>query len=173
MLLVLHASSLDSPAIPCFSQPPPPTLLLPSSVYAYMLEKNRPDLVQKMVAIDVGGGIWWWPSFSLLLIVTYQTYIITAFLIGGSIGNTISRLLSWWAGAPPASNVARASVGYPYWHFWKAQISSCFGLGPFTPQCPVLFMYGTTGFKKFMVSFSTLSSAVNCSFVFGYNFRKL
>lgn len=154
-----------------FSQHHP--LSPPPSVYAYMLEKSRPDLVRKMAAMDVGGGICWWPSFSSLLIVAYQTYLITAFLIGGPIGNTMARMLARSAGGPPASNAVRASVCYPYWHYWKTQISSCFSLGPFTPRCPALLMYGTTGFKKVLVSvFFARINVFLCIIVFGYSGKR-
>ncbi|CBN74508.1 short chain dehydrogenase [Ectocarpus siliculosus] len=118
--------------------------------YAFMLEKNRPDLVKKLVALDVGGGLSFWPSLSLLSIALYQTYLMVAFLIGGRIGDAMARGFARLAGAPAASTVARASVCYPYIHFWKSQIQTCLGMGPFMPRCPVLFMYGSAGMKKLM-----------------------
>lgn len=116
-----------------------------------MMEKDRPGLVKKMVAMDVGGGLSWWPSLSLLLIAMYQVWLVLAFLIGGPFGDLMAKSFARVVGAPSASTVARASVCYPYFHFWKAQMRTCFGLGPYTPVCPVLYMYGTRGAKKLMV----------------------
>ncbi|CAN0018644.1 unnamed protein product, partial [Hapterophycus canaliculatus] len=118
--------------------------------YGYMMEQARPGLVKKMVAMDVGGGLSLGPSLSLLCIATYQIFLVTAFLIGGPIGDFMARRFARLVGAPSASSVARASACYPYFHFWKAQIRSCFRMGSYTPRCPVLFMYGTMGAKKLM-----------------------
>eukprot|EP00903_Cladosiphon_okamuranus_P016848 g15537.t1 len=71
-------------------------------LFAYMLEKKRPDLVHKLVALDIA-----------------------------------------------CSNVGRSSVGYVYFYFWKAFITGA-DVGPYTPRCPVLFMYGTTGSKRWV-----------------------
>lgn len=121
--------------------------------YAFMLEKKRPDLVHKFVALDIGGGFSFWPSLSLLSIGMYQTYLMLAFLVGGPIGNAMASLFCCFNGVTTAStNVARSSVCYPYFHAWKAAITGAMDMGPYTPRCPVLFMYGTTGFKKFTVS---------------------
>lgn len=120
-------------------------------LYAYMLEKKRPDLVLRMVALDIGGGFNLWPSLSTFGIATYQTYLMFAFLIGGPIGTWMARAFAHLVGAPSASTVARASVCYPYFHFWKAQIATCMGMGPYTPRCPVMFMYGCAGVKRIMV----------------------
>ncbi|CAN0322774.1 unnamed protein product [Ectocarpus sp. 13 AM-2016] len=115
-----------------------------------MLEKNRPDLVKKLVALDVGGGLSFRPSVSLVAMVLYQTYLMVAFLIGGRIGDAMARGFARLASAPAASTVARASVCYPYIHFWKSQIQTRLGMGPFIPRCPVMFMYGSAGMKKVM-----------------------
>ncbi|CAM9191069.1 unnamed protein product [Scytosiphon promiscuus] len=117
---------------------------------AYMVERARPGLVKKMVPMDVGGGLSWWPSLSLMLIATYQIFLMVAFLIGGHVGDLMARWFARLVGAPSASNVAKASVCYPYFHFWKAQTLTCLGMGPYTPLCPVLYMYGTRGAKKLM-----------------------
>lgn len=123
--------------------------------FAYMLEKKRPELVHKLVALDIGGGLNFWPSYGGLLIIMYQTYLILAFLIGGSIGNVLTSLFCRFGFVPRASaNVARSSVCYLYFQFWKAQITGM-DVGPYTPRCPVLFMYGTTGSKRFVVREAT------------------
>ena len=122
--------------------------------FAYMLEKKRPDLVHKLVALDIGGGLNFWPSLSMFLIVMYQAYLILAFLIGGPIGNAMASFFCrCGVGAPAGPNTARSSVCYLYFHFWKAKIMGV-DVGPYTPRCPVLFMHGTTGVKGWMVSAS-------------------
>lgn len=119
--------------------------------FAYMLEKRRPNLVHKLVALDIGGGLSFWPSLNTLLFVIYQSYLVLAFLIGGPIGNVMSSVFCRYGNVPKAcSNVGRSSVCYVYFHFWKAFITGV-DVGPYTPRCPVLFMYGTTGSKRWVV----------------------
>lgn len=129
--------------------------------FAYMLEKRRPELVHNLVALDIGGGLSLRPSLSWLLIVMYQWYLMLAFLVGGRVGSLMASLFHPSPGAPSACpNVARASVCYPYFHFWKAVITGV-DVGPFTPRCPVLFMYGTSGFKRWMVRVSSTNRCFN------------
>lgn len=124
-------------------------------LFAYMLEKKRPDLVHKLVALDIGGGFSFWPSLSGLFIVMYQAYLILAFLVGGPIGNAMTSVFCRYGIVPPACpNVARSSVCYVYFQYWKTLITGTtrdVDVGPYIPRCPVLFMYGTTGFKRWTV----------------------
>ena len=123
------------------------------SMYSYMLEKKRPDLVRRMVAIDI-GGVLKPPPLGAIFIVSYHLWLITAFLLGGPIGNAMSRAFAWLARAPLRSRVARASVGYPYYHLWKRKLSKTEeDVPPMMPEVPLLFLYGTAGVKKTLVSF--------------------
>ncbi|CAM9748572.1 unnamed protein product [Laminaria digitata] len=121
-------------------------------IYSFMLEKKRPDLVRRMVAIDI-GGVLKVPPLALFIIALYHSWLIISFLLGGPIGDAMSRAFAWLVGAPLRARVARASVGYPYYHWWKRKFSKDEeNVPPMMPKVPLLFLYGTAGAKKFLVS---------------------
>lgn len=82
-------------------------------MYSFKFEAKRPDLVRKMVAIDVGGAMK--PSVGgAILMVTYQLWLCAAFLLGRPIGDVIARTFARILGSPSGARLARASTCYPY-----------------------------------------------------------
>lgn len=55
-------------------------------------------------------------------------------------------------GSPSGARIARASTCYPYYHTWKHILCSGEKVRPMMPQCPLMFLHGTAGVKKIMVS---------------------
>ncbi|CAN0517467.1 unnamed protein product, partial [Scytosiphon promiscuus] len=96
-----------------------------------------------MVTIDIGGVLKPRP-LAAYMIVSYHSWLITAFLLGGPIGNAMSRAFAWLVKAPLRSRIARASVGYPYYHLWKKVLSKSKEdpPPPMMPKVPLLFLYG-------------------------------
>lgn len=80
-----------------------------------------------------------------------------AFLLGRPIGDGIARFFAWLLGSPSGARIARASTCYPYYHTWKNLLCSGEKVRPMMPQCPLMFLHGTAGVKKVMVSFSFVS----------------
>lgn len=119
-------------------------------MFAFMLEAKRPELVQKMVAIDVGGVIKPGP-LEFLVICSYQLWLAVAFLLGGPVGDFMAKSFAWLAGAPAWNRVARGAVCYPYYHWWD-KVYRGEKVKGMMPQCPLLFLYGCTGAKKILVS---------------------
>ncbi|CAM9774310.1 unnamed protein product [Discosporangium mesarthrocarpum] len=108
-------------------------------IYGLAVEKQCPQLVSKVVALDVGGQMK--PTLlEAILIVAYQFWLALAFLLGRPIGDFMTRVL-----APEG----KASICYPYFRTW-AEILRLKPPGPFLPKCPVLFAYGGKGFKKWI-----------------------
>ena len=119
-------------------------------MYSFKFEAKRPDLVRKMVAIDVGGAIK--PSVcGALLMVSYQLSLCLAFLLGRPIGDGLARMFACILGSPSGARIARAATCYPYYYTWKHLL--CSGEKPkaMMPQCPLMFLYGTAGVKKVLV----------------------
>lgn len=116
-----------------------------------MLEKKRPDLVSKIVAIDVGGAVE--PGkLALFVIISYHLWLILAFVIGGPVGDAMAWSFARLVRAPLAGRIATASAGYPYYYWWKRKLSKTEDkIKTMTPNVPVLFLYGTAGVKKYMV----------------------
>ena len=109
-----------------------------------------------MVAIDI-GGVLDPPPLGSIAIAMYHTWLIVSFLLGGPIGDAMSRAFAWLVAAPLRSRVARATVGYPYYHWWKKKLSKNEeNVPPMMPKVPLLFLYGTAGAKKLLVSIAFL-----------------
>ena len=135
------------------------------SLYSFILEKKRPDLVRKMVAIDVGGAIEFKP-LQLLCIMSYHFWLIIAFVVGGPIGDAMAQSFAWLVGAPFRSNVAKASVCYPYYHWWKQKLCRGPKVGAMVPEVPLLFLYGTSGPKAAVVSYQVFRLLVQVVCIF-------
>lgn len=125
------------------------------SLYSFLLEKKRPDLVRKMVAIDVGGALQN-TTLGFMCIVSYHLWLIAAFVLGGPIGDAMAQFFAWLVRAPAHSNVARASMCYPYYQFWKSRLSKedksdIKDMLPVMPGAPLLFLYGVAGPKAVLV----------------------
>lgn len=117
-------------------------------MYSFKFAEKRPDLVRKMVAIDVGGAMKPGP-LGAFCIVSYQVWLIMAFLCGKPVGNWMSGGFAGLIDAPNGSRIAKASSCYPYYHVWKAIIKQ--GSKSMLPECPLLFIHGRAGIKKIMV----------------------
>ncbi|CAM9537798.1 unnamed protein product, partial [Choristocarpus tenellus] len=120
------------------------------SLYGMLLEQKRPDLVSRMVALDVGGVVR--PGlFGTLLLVTYQGWLVLAFLLGWPIGNAMARLVAYLFRAPsyPRRSRSWAFICYPYWRFW-VQLSTGKASRPLMPSCPLLYLHGSSGMKKYL-----------------------
>lgn len=104
-----------------------------------------------MVAIDVGGAVEPSPA-GLLTIVSYHLWLIAAFRVGGPVGNAMARTFARLVGAPDAARVATATSCYPYYHWWKRKLDkSQEQIKALVPEVPVLFLYGTAGYKSYLV----------------------
>lgn len=120
-----------------------------TSIYSYMMEDRRPELVRKIVAMDVGGVVK--PGvLEGLMFVCYQMWLLLAFNLGKPVGDAMARTFARKIGAPSAARIATASSCYPYYHTWKDLVR---GKKPkaMMPKCPLLFLYGRTGLKKYLV----------------------
>lgn len=115
----------------------------------YMLEQTHPELVDRMVALDVGGHMGRPPIKVALMIAAYQWALIKAWIVGGVIpplGDLLSRGVGRVVRVPD-SRVPhiRSRFAYSYFYLWRGMVlpwkrSSI--LGRYRPQCPVLYLYG-------------------------------
>lgn len=107
-----------------------------------------------MVAIDVGGAVD--PSLAgLIAIVSYHLWLIAAFRVGGDVGDAMARAFARLVEAPDAARVATATSCYPYYHFWKRKLDkNQEQIKALVPEAPLLFLYGTAGYKSYLVIFA-------------------
>ena len=113
--------------------------------FAWSIEKGRPDLVHRLVAVDVSGSL---PTDarSCAFTALYQIPLVICFLIGGPLGNTLCRLVVNELKRPLGGSTPKASKAYPYYYLWKRFFanprSGSVDLKPKLPSRPALYIYG-------------------------------
>ena len=115
----------------------------------YMYEMKHPERVQTMAAMDVGGHFEPQSLKAAAMFVSYQWALAVFWLIGGllpPIGTWLTRGLARLLKVPERqSSAVRSSWNYPYFYFWRATLVPWMRarrLGPYSPKCRVLFVYG-------------------------------
>lgn len=115
----------------------------------YLLERAHPELIARMVALDVGGHAKPGSFREVLFIIGYQWTLIFCWLMGGVLpllGNVLSRALARLIRVPRRQQAElKSRCNYPYFYFWRGMLlprwrSSL--LGYYRPGCPVLYLYG-------------------------------
>jgi len=97
--------------------------------------------------MDVPGVVEIQKISQKLMVVAYQMWLLTAFLLGGWIGKKMTQgFASISKHNPPYFNDITAARNYPYFYFWKNQISSIFNkeklfLYKYRPSVPVVYLY--------------------------------
>eukprot|EP00727_Mastigamoeba_balamuthi_P014389 m51a1_g9575 hypothetical protein (248) ;mRNA; r:972936-973898 len=117
--------------------------------YGYMLEQESPELVSRLVTVDVGGRTSKKQGsiFALLYLVLYQWLLIAAMFVGGLPGDLLARFIAWFVGAKDYAGHGRirAQMSYPYYYMWRTILFKIKGgptLEDYTPKAPVLYFYG-------------------------------
>ncbi len=125
----------------------PVTLLLHDwgCVFGYQFALRHPQLVQRVIGVDVGdaGSRRHVQSLSLKAkaqIAGYQGWLAVASKIGGKLGDRMARFMARAGRAPADPASVHANMGWPYWLAWTGGFR---GAKLFTPHCPMLFVYGT------------------------------
>lgn len=113
------------------------------SYWGHALHHRRPDLVQAVVGIDVA------PHFrptlgAAVMIVAYQYWLFGAFVIGGPIGDAMTRGFGKLARTPAPPSRLTSWMNYPYRNVWLDIFSGRIKalVRGYWPTCPLLFVYG-------------------------------
>jgi pimeloyl-ACP methyl ester carboxylesterase len=151
--------------IECACSGGPVTLLLHDwgCVFGYQFALRHPQLVRRIVGVDVGdaGSRRHVKEVSLkakALIFGYQTWLAAAWRIGGRLGDRMARLMAGAAGFPGDRAAVSAQMGYPYYVLWAGARGGYRRAKSFTPACPMLFVYGRR--KPFMFHSSAWADEV-------------
>jgi pimeloyl-ACP methyl ester carboxylesterase len=130
----------------------PVTLLLHDwgCVFGYQFATRYPQLVERVIGVDIGdaGSRPHLRSLSLKakgMIVGYQTWLALAWLVGGQVGDRMARAMARLLRCPSDPNFIGAQMGYPYYLQWSGALRQA---KVFRPTCPMLFIYGKR--KPFM-----------------------
>eukprot|EP01059_Diplonema_ambulator_P031134 TRINITY_DN5634_c0_g1_i1.p1 TRINITY_DN5634_c0_g1~~TRINITY_DN5634_c0_g1_i1.p1 ORF type:complete len:321 (+),score=71.37 TRINITY_DN5634_c0_g1_i1:46-1008(+) len=88
-------------------------------LWGYNFQKACPDMVKRIIALDIGGIQE--PDFALkLFFITYQTYNVVAYILGGRIGDVMNKLflhLGKYHARP--IDQCKSSLNFPYFHMQK------------------------------------------------------
>lgn len=114
----------------------------------YLLEQAHPEIIERMVAMDVGGHAGRPGLRAALMILAYQWALVACWLVGGLVpplGNLLSRGVAAVVRVPGRQRGGiRSRMNYPYFYFWRGMLlpwqrSSI--LRNYRPRCPVLYLY--------------------------------
>ena len=115
----------------------------------YLLEQAHPDLVKRMASLDVGGHVQPAGLKEPLMIMGYQWALILSWLAGGLIpplGRLMTRGVAKVVRVPSRQRESvRSRYNYLYFYMWRALLLPWHKdklLRRYTPQCPVLYLYG-------------------------------
>lgn len=121
----------------------------------YLYEKQWPEYVFAMVAMDVGGHVSLKKVSWALMFVSYQWSLICFWLLGGLIpplGTWLTRKFALLLRVPRRQASSLLSrCNYPYFYFWRANLVPWLRrrlLGLYVPKCKILYIYG--GLKPLM-----------------------
>jgi pimeloyl-ACP methyl ester carboxylesterase len=112
------------------------------AVWSYRMHLRHPELVSRFVALDIGPDVK--PNATeAAIIVAYQFWLATAFVIGGGAGDWMTRRMARLARSPLQGAAVHAGMNYPYLHTWKELLS---GKAPsfagYAPEIPLMLIYG-------------------------------
>jgi pimeloyl-ACP methyl ester carboxylesterase len=111
--------------------------------WGYRLHAKYPELIARYVALDIGPRLR--PSArEAAILVSYQSWLALAFVVGGKLGDTMTRALARLAQSPRQGEMLSASVNYPYFYTVKQAVTGALpSLSGYRPEVPLLFVYGT------------------------------
>ena len=114
--------------------------------YGYQYYMKNPGRVSRIVGMDIGdvdSKEMKLPLAMALFMVCYQLWLATAWVIGGGIGDAMTRLMARVAGARSEPGLVHSGMNYGYYLKYKSLLlGRSQGEVLFDPACPMLFLYG-------------------------------
>ena len=122
-------------------------------VFGYEFAARHPELVQRVIGVDIGDSNAWAFIKSLrlnarLMIFLYQFWLALAWLIGGAAGDWMTRAMARAMHCRTPAQDIGAQMNYPYYIQWFRAYGSYHHRLRFKPHCPMLYVYGRR--KPFM-----------------------
>jgi pimeloyl-ACP methyl ester carboxylesterase len=111
--------------------------------WGHAVHHRVPELVARVASIDVAPH--YKPSSKAMLgIMAYQWWLLGAFVVGGPIGDRMTRAFARRAHPPRDPAALDSWMNYPYRNVWADLLSGrAHGLTKgYWPKCPLLFVYG-------------------------------
>lgn len=119
--------------------------------YAYLM--RHPQRVERLIGVDVGDAGSKDHAADLRVrdkvgIFAYQVWLAAAWVIGGRLGDRMTRAMARRARCPADAALIGAQMNYPYFIHWTGRHGGYRGRVQIDPPCPMLYLYGTR--KPFM-----------------------
>ena len=112
------------------------------AVWGYRLHHRYPELLSRHVALDIGPVVRPSPR-EAAFIMAYQFWLAGAFIVGGGVGDWMTRRMARIARSPRQGEAITAAGNYPYLYTWKEIFTGRIpNLSRYAPEVPVLFAVG-------------------------------
>lgn len=115
------------------------------SFLGFMLDQKYPGYLSQIISLDIGIG-----TKNTPFQVFYQIFLAIAFLIGGIIGNFMTKIMlsKGFKYSPPWLDRIDSSWNYSYYYLWKKHFQGMLDkrkglLAGYSNSCPVVFLWGT------------------------------
>ena len=114
--------------------------------FGYQFYMRHPRMVSKIVGVDIGDPASMQRALTLrerMLVLAYQVWLALAWVVGGRIGDWMTRAMARAAHCPSDTAPMSSCMGYPYFVLWfGGRQSYRHHARRFVPDCPILFIYG-------------------------------
>jgi pimeloyl-ACP methyl ester carboxylesterase len=122
-------------------------------VLGYEYAMRHPERVSRIVGVDIGDPASWKRTLTAmdkLKAMSYQVWLALAWMIGGGVGDAMTRFMARLAKCPSDPAPMNSGMNYSYFLIWFGSRESFRGqLHRFDPACPMLFVYGRRKFVMF------------------------
>ena len=114
-------------------------------IFGYEFYMRHQELVSRIVGVDIGDASSLGRTLSprdKFVILAYQLWLAFAWIIGGRVGDRMTVQMARWTGRPSDERFISSCMTYPYYLAWfGGQQAYRRQLRPFTPSCPMLYVY--------------------------------
>lgn len=111
--------------------------------WGWLLHHRHPELVRRIVGLDIAPDMKPTPR-EVLMIIAYQWWLASAFVVGGGVGNWMTRRFAKMARSPRQGAALDAGINYPYLYTWRDMFTgrATKAFKGYRPDVPILFVYG-------------------------------
>lgn len=115
--------------------------------FGYQLAMRHPELVSRIVGVDIGDAgtrahLRSLTASAKAMVLAYQLWLALAWRIGGRIGGWMTLRMARMARCPSEARFIDSRMDYPYYIRWMKAYGSYRGMVRFEPKVPMLFVYG-------------------------------
>ena len=141
-------------------------------VFGYEFYMRNKGLVSAIIGVDIGDAQSKATMRSRsvgqkMMVSGYQSTLALAWVIGGPVGNLMTKAMAGALGAPSPREYISSGMNYPYYILTAGAAGSYHSLVPFVPKVPMLYVYGVR--KPFMFHSpqwtETLAAKADCKVV--------